>query len=73
MEPSGEIDLNKFFKKILNSIFFGMLWFIGGTTAGIYYELAFFNGKPVFFNVIYYACLIISLVFLIRYLVRIWK
>ena len=73
MEPGKETDLDKYFRKILFSIFFGLLWLIGGITAGIYYQMGFFNGQPVLYNIIFYAGLITGLVFLIRYYIRLWE
>ena len=73
MEPGGETDLNKYFRKILYSIFFGLLWLIAGITAGIYYDLARFSGKPLIYTILFYVCMVITLVWLIRYYIRLWK
>ena len=73
MEPGGESDLNKYFRKILFSIFFGLLWLIAGITSGIYYDLALFNGKPLIYTLLFYAGMIITLVLLVRYFIRLWK
>ena len=73
MEPGDETDLNKYFKKILFTIFFGLLWLIGGITAGIYYDMAVINGKPVIYNILFFAAMLAGLVLLIRYYIKTWK
>ena len=73
MEPENEPDLNKFFRKILFTIFFGLLWLMGGITVGIYYDMAGFNGKPLVYNILFYATMVLTLVLLIRYYIKLWK
>ena len=73
MEPGIEPDLNKYFRKIINSIIYSLLWMIAGITAGIYYKLAFFSEVSLVYNILFYTGLLASLIFLIRYLIGIWR
>ena len=73
MENNTEPDVVHFFVKILNSIAMALAWIIAGATAGIYYELGYTNGKPLIYTILFYAGMLISLFFLIRYLYRKWK
>lgn len=57
----------------MGSLFMGLLWLMAGVTAGIYYELAYSNGKPVIYTVLFYAGMLITLLLLIRYLYNTWK
>jgi len=72
-EPNWDPGVKKYFVKILNSVALGLFWMMAAATAGIYYELAWRGNKPLIYNILYYAGLIISLFFLLRYLRKIWK
>jgi hypothetical protein len=72
-ESGWDPGVKKFFLKILNSVALVCLWIFAGIMAGIYYELAFFNGQPIINNIIYYIIMTASLLLLIRYLYRTWK
>ncbi len=73
MERGWDPDVKKYLKKVMGSLSFGLLWLMAGVTAGIYYELAYSNGKPVIYTVLFYAGMLISLLLLIRYLYNTWK
>jgi len=73
MEQGWDPDVKKYLRKVMNSLFFGLLWLMAGVTAGLYYELAYSNGKPVIYTVLFYAGLLISLLLFIRYLYTTWK
>jgi len=73
MEQGWDPDIKKFFLKVLNSLFLGLLWLMAASTGGIYYGLAFTTGKPVIYNILFYIGLLISLFFLLRYYYLTWK
>jgi tellurite resistance protein TehA-like permease len=73
MQPNWDPGVKKFFVKILNSIALGLFWMMACATAGLYYELGYTNGKPVIYTILFYAGMLISLFFLIRYLYKTWK
>ena len=66
-------EVKKYFKKILNSFFMGLLWLFVIATSGLYFEFAIVNGKLQWFNWVFYLFLPFSLFFLIRYYYRTWK
>lgn len=72
-EPNWDPGVKKFFVKILNSVALGLLWMMTAATAGIYYELAWTDGKPLLYTILFYAGFAISLFFLLRYYHRTWK
>jgi hypothetical protein len=73
MEKNWDPGVKKFFIKILNSISLGLLWMMACAMAGIYYELGYIHGKPVWQPLVFYTAMLVSLVFLIRYFIRVWK
>jgi hypothetical protein len=73
MEQGFDPDIKRYFKKIINSLSWGLLWMIGSFTAGIYFRLAFRAGKPLLVTVIFYLLFTISLLALLRYYYRLWK
>ena len=73
MERNWDPEIKKFFVKILNSVALGLFWMMACAIAGIYYEFGYTNGKPLIYTIIFYAGMVISLFFLIRYLYKTWK
>ena len=69
MEP----DIKDFLKKIIQSIFLGLLWMMVNMTAGIYFGLLFIQDRLSAGNILFYIFLAGSLTSLIRFYVRIWK
>jgi hypothetical protein len=66
-------DVRFFLLTIVQSISMVMVWMLVNMTIGIYFGFAFFEAKPTISNFIYYPLLVISFVFLIRYLKNKWK
>jgi len=73
MEQGWDPDVKKYFIKVLNTICFGLIWMMAITTAGIYYGLAFRDGRPFIYNVLFYTGALITLFLLLRYYYRSWK
>jgi hypothetical protein len=73
MEQGWDPDVKKYFRKILNSISFGLIWMLASATAGLYFELAYTNGKPVIYTIIFYVFMLGTLALLVRYLYKTWK
>jgi hypothetical protein len=73
MEQGWDPEVRKFFRKILNSISFGLLWMMSMVTAGIYFQLAYSGGKPVIYTIIFYVVMMGSLAALLWYFYRTWK
>ena len=73
MEQGWDPDVKKFLVKILNSVSMGLLWLMACSTAGLYFELAYADGKPVLYTILFYAGMGLTLFLLIRYLYKKWK
>lgn len=69
MEP----EVKDFLKKVLQSVFTGLLWMMINMIAGIYFGWMFINDKFSVGNIIFYTFLIVSLLLLIRFYYKIWK
>ncbi len=70
---SMEPDVKDFLKKILQSVFIGLLWMIVNMTIGIFFGLLFVNDKVSAGNIIFYIFLAGSLAGLIWFYYRTWK
>lgn len=66
-------EVTRYFRKIINSLFAGLMWLFINVTAGIYFELAYSKNYPSFVHVLFFAWLVISLALLLWYLYRIWS
>jgi hypothetical protein len=74
MEPNWDPGVKKYFVKVLNSIFTGLMWMIACATAGIYFGLAFTGkGKPLIYTLLFYLGMAFSLYLLLRYYYRTWR
>jgi hypothetical protein len=58
---------------IIQTLSVTLLWMLVNMTAGVYFNLAFFEGRPGWANIIYYIFLIASFIFSVRYLKTKWK
>ena len=67
-----EPEVKNFLSKIVTSLSVGLLWLLVNSTAGIYFNFAFFVIRPSIGNYIFYAWFLVSLFFLIKFYRRIW-
>ena len=65
-------EVAKYFKKILNSLFAGLMWLFINITGGIYFGLAFSNEYPLFVNILFYVWLAASLILLLWFYYKTW-
>lgn len=65
-------EVRRFFLNILSSVSLGTAWLMLFIMGGIYYELAFFNSKPIY-SILFYIAILVGLFLLVRYLIRIWR
>ena len=72
MEQGWDPEIKSFFKKIINSISITLLWLMVMATAGLYFGLAFSNGKPILYTILFYIILAGSFAWLVVYLYRTW-
>ncbi|OSZ81231.1 hypothetical protein CAP36_08350 [Chitinophagaceae bacterium IBVUCB2] len=73
MEQGWDPDVKKFLLKVLNSISLVLLWMLVCATLGIYYKLGYTSGYPIIYPIIFYACMAITLYFVIRHLIKLWN
>lgn len=65
-------EVAKYFKKIIRSLFAGLLWLFINITTGIYYELAYSKNYSSFIHILFFVWLAVSLALLLWYLYRVW-
>ena len=73
METGWDPEVKKYFRKILYSLSWGLMWLMSAVTAGLYFGLAYRKDISVFFVILYYVCLSGSLFLLLRYFYHLWK
>jgi hypothetical protein len=70
-EQGWDPEVKKYFRKIMSTIGYGLLWLMTVLTAGFYFGLAY--RRDTLFSILFYAVFAVSLFFLIRYYYRTWK
>jgi hypothetical protein len=73
MEQGWDPEVKRYFRKIISSFSFGLLWLMSAVTAGLYFRLAYRTDISVIYVILFYVCLSASLLLLLRYFYRIWK
>lgn len=71
--PGWDPRISKLFKKILNSVFLGLIWMLMVATAGLYFKLGHVSSGHIWQPVIFYSLVAISMSALGIYLYRTWK
>lgn len=66
-------EVKKYFRKIINSFFIGLLWMFVMATLGLYFQLGLIDGKLQWYNWIFYGFTLLSLVILLRLYYKIWR
>ncbi len=71
----GGIDpqVKKYFRKIINSFSYGMLWMLAMSFLGLYFQLGFVADGFRWYNVVFYLVFLFTLFLLIRFFYRTWK
>jgi len=69
MEP----EVKDFLKRVVWSIFFGLVWLMLNMTMGIYFDLLFIYEKITIGNIVFYLFALISLGLLIWFYYKTWK
>ncbi|HWJ91652.1 MAG TPA: hypothetical protein VNR87_11110 [Flavisolibacter sp.] len=72
---SGGIDpdTKKYFRKIMNSFSFGLLWLLSVSTAGLFLQLGVVRNGMRWYNILFYFLFLLSFALLLRYFYRVWK
>lgn len=66
-------EVKKYFRKIINSFSYGLLWLLSAATAGFFFGLAIVDNGWHWHHIVFYIALVFSFVLLIRYFYRQWK
>lgn len=68
-----EPEVRIYFKKILKTFSAGLLWFIVIVTMGFGFKMARVINGVSWQNIVFYAVLLLSLIWLILVLIRLWR
>jgi len=68
-----EPEVKDFLKRVVLTVFFGLLWMMLNMTLGLYFGLLFIDDKISVGNIIFYLFAAISLVLLIWFYYKTWK
>jgi hypothetical protein len=66
-------EVARYFRKILRSLFAGLMWLFINITAGIYFELAYSKFFSSLVHILFFVWLVISLILLLWYLYKVWN
>ena len=69
MEP----EVRKYLTTILNTMSMGLIWLLINTLFGIKMGLLFWGDTKPVWHVVYYFCVVVSFVLLLRYIIKKWK
>lgn len=73
MESGWDPDVKKYFRKVLNTISYGLIWMMAAVAAGLYFRLAIPGERPLYAIIIFYIVLLASFLFLLRFFYSTWK
>ena len=71
MEQGWDPEVKNYFRKILSTIGFGLLWLLAVLTFGLY--LGFAHHSKLLYIILFYVGLTTSLALLLRYYYKLWK
>lgn len=66
-------EMKRYFRKIVGSFSYGLIFLMFAAMAGIYFELAFVQGGLSAGNILFYLVVLVTFFFLLRYYVRLWR
>jgi len=68
-----DAEVKVYFRKIMKSFSVGLLWLLVSVTAGLFFKLGHLQHGWQWYNAVFYVLLLLSLAFVIRYLLNVWK
>jgi hypothetical protein len=71
MEQGWDPEVRKYFRKVMSTIGYGLLWMMAVLTAGLYFGLA--HHPVTMYSVIFYIAFAVTLFLLLRYYYRVWR
>lgn len=66
-------EVKRYFRKIVRTVTWGMIWLMTMATAGIFFRLGFVADGFAWYNIVFYAMLVLSLGLLLRFFYRTWR
>ncbi len=66
-------EIKRYFRKIINSFSWGLLWLMVMATAGIFFKLGYISSSIQWYHFLFYAVALVSFFFLLRYYKKIWS
>ena len=72
MEQGWDPEVKQFFRKVLSTLSWGLLWMIS-IAVGLYFNLGGGGGRPLYAVILFYAFGVITLFLLLRYYYKMWK
>jgi hypothetical protein len=66
-------EVKRYFRKIVMSFSYGLLWMLVMSTAGFYFGFAIIDKEMHWYNLLFYSLFGISLLAYLWYLYRTWK
>ena len=68
-----DTEVKVYFRKIMKSFSVGLLWLMLSATTGLFLKLGYLNNGWRWQNILFYGLLILSLAFVVRYLLNVWR
>jgi hypothetical protein len=65
-------EVTRYFRKIINSFSYGLMWLMSTATAGLFFNLAIIEHGVKWYNVVFYLIAAASFAALIYYYYRVW-
>ena len=66
-------EVKRYFRKIINSFSYGLLWMMSFVTLGLFFGLADVAHGLQWYTIVFYAFAFISFAALIYYYIRLWR
>lgn len=66
-------EVRRYFRKIMATVGAGLLWFMVMATMGLYFKMGYFVNGLDAYNGVFYPVFLVSLAFLLRFLIRVWR
>jgi len=73
MSQGMDPEVKKYFRKIIYSLSFGLLWMTLNVMAGIYWGFGLIEGHLKFSNLLFFCWMLASLGLLLYYYYRTWR
>ena len=73
MSQGMDPEVKRYFRKIIYSLSYGLLWMTLNVMAGIYWGFGLIEGHFKFYNLLFFCWLLASLGLLLYYYYRTWR